>query len=388
MADLAEVITRFSKSYIEKYKPPPRVRGILALIGCCRTAAMGARMYRCENCGHELPVYNSCGNRHCPRCLGARRAQWVEQREQELLRLPYFHTVFTLPHELHGLIRANRRELYDLLFAAASETLRKFGADPRHALEGQLGFVTVLHTWDRKLGFHPHLHVLIAAGALSADRARFQVLRGGRWLFPVEALSPVFRGIYLEKLKALRKTGKIEFEGSAAGISTAAGFGSLLDLLYEKNWVVYAKAPFGGPRRLVRYLARYIHRVGICDQRILEVSESSVCFSYRERDDEQTLRTMNLQGADFLGRFAQHILPKGFTRIRFYGFWSNSLKGKLLPLIRRMLGSETCSDADERKSNECFMQTEAFQHTCPQCGNGPILPCQRLLPSTGPPLQP
>jgi len=327
MAEVAEAITRFSSSYIETYKPPPRVRGILALIGRCRTAALGARMYRCENCGYELPVYNSCGDRHCPRCLGARRARWVEQREQELLPLPYFHTVFTLPHELHGLMRANRRELYDLLFAAASETLRKFGADPRHALEGQLGFVTVLHTWDRKLGYHPHLHVLIAAG-----------------------------------------------------------FGSLLDRLHEKNWVVYTKAPFGGPRQLVRYLARYIHRVGICDQRILEVSDSAVCFSYRERDEEQTLRTMTLEGVEFLRRFAQHILPKGFTRIRFYGFWSNSLKGKHLPLIRKLLGSEPCPESGEQRPTDCVMEFEAYEHICPKCGGGPLLPDQRLLPSTGPPL--
>ena len=379
MADLAEVITRFSSSYIEKHKFPARVRGILALIGRCRTAAMGGHLYRCENCGHEVPVYNSCGNRHCPRCLGARRAQWVEQREQELLPLPYFHTVFTLPHELHRLIRGNRRALYNLLFAAAAETLGKFGADPRHALEGQLGFVSVLHTWDRKLGFHPHLHVLIAAGALSAERTRFQVLRGGRWLFPVRALSVVFRGIYLEKLKALRNAGTLR---------TPAEFDSLIDGLYQKNWVVYAKPPFGGPRQLVRYLARYIHRVGICDQRILEVSDSGVCFSYRERDENHTLQTIRLEGAEFLRRFAQHILPKGFTRIRFYGFWSNSLKGQRLPLIRRLLGCESGTEPCEEEPLDGSPDTGNDHHICPHCGKGPLLPRQRLPPTTGPPLPP
>jgi hypothetical protein len=228
--------------------------------------------------------------------------------------------------------------------------------------------------------------VLIAAGALGADRASFRTLKGGRWLFPVEALSPVFRGIYVQKLKALRKAGKLKFREPAGGLSGAAGFGSLLDRLHEKNWVVYTKAPFGGPRQLVRYLARYIHRVGICDQRILEVSDSAVCFSYRERDEEQTLRTMTLEGVEFLRRFAQHILPKGFTRIRFYGFWSNSLKGKHLPLIRKLLGSEPCPESGEQRPTDCVMEFEAYEHICPKCGGGPLLPDQRLLPSTGPPL--
>lgn len=385
MAELAEVIARFGKPYIEKHRPPARVRGILALIERCRTAALGARMYRCENCGTEVPVYNSCGNRHCPQCLGARRAEWVEQREAELLPLPYFHAVFTLPHELHGLIRETPKAIYKLLFAAAAETLMKFGRDPKHGLEGQLGFLAVLHTWDRTLGFHPHLHILIPGGALCAEPTRFRRVRRPKWLFPPEALSPVFRGIFLERLKTLRRSGELSFSKQASGYADPAAFQRLLDELYATDWVVYAKAPFGGPRQTLRYLARYVHRVAISNQRILEISETTVSFAYRDRRDPSTEQTMTLEGVEFLRRFAQHILPKGFTRIRFYGFWSNSCKSQSLPLIRELLGDHT--DAQPAEQNEILNQNYPPEHRCPRCGQAPLLPTLRLLPpTTGPPL--
>lgn len=387
MAELAEAITRFADAYIAKYRPPGRLRGILALIRQCRTAARGGRLWHCEHCGGQVPMYNSCGNRHCPTCQGALRAQWVEGREQELLPLPYFHTVFTLPHALHPLIRANPQKLYNLLFSTAAQTLQKFGRDPAHGLEGQLGFLAVLHTWDRTLGFHPHVHIVIPAVALRPGGNELRVRRGGRWLFAAKALSPVFRGIFLQRLKRLVKSGELDYRGAASAFAEPVRWQQLLDELYALDWVVYVKRPFGGPRQVLRYLARYTHRVAISNARIREITATTVSFAYRDRKEPTEEKIMALAGVEFLRRFAQHILPHGFTRVRFYGFWGNSVKTEQLARIRRLLGvreSATPEPVPEAPDAVAESSVEGSRR-CPHCARLGLLPGLILPPSTGPP---
>jgi hypothetical protein len=387
MADVAEAITRFANAYIAQYRPPGRLRGILELIRRCRTAALGGRLFCCQHCGRQVPLYNSCGNRHCPTCQGARRAEWVEQREQELLPLPYFHTVFTLPHALLPLVRANPSCFYNLLFGAAAATLNKFGRDPRHGLEGQLGFLAVLHTWDRTLGLHPHVHIVVPAAALLPHGRGLRVRRGGRWLFPVQALSLVFRGIFLQRLKRLAQEGSLEYNGPAATLAEPARFQQLLDELYGLDWVVYAKRPCGGPPQVLRYLARYTHRVAISNARIRCITDTTVSFAYRDRRQPTHERTMTLPGVEFLRRFAQHILPPGFTRVRFYGFWGNSVKTQRLVVIRDLLGvSEPALQEPALNSPAPLIDppTEPLRR-CPYCGQQSLV-AESILPrSTGPP---
>ncbi len=371
-ATVAEAILRHREDFLRRYPAPPEVRRLIGLLPLCRTAALGGHLHRCADCGHEQPRYNSCGNRHCPNCQVLAREKWLAAREADLLDLPYFHVVFTLPAELQPILLQNKREGYALLFAAAADTLLAFGRDPKRRLNGQLGFTAVLHTWNQTLGAHAHLHVLIPAGALSPDKERFTPAPGGRWLFPVRALSKVFRGIFLKRLVLLHRKNRLAFHGTLAGLGDPSAFAAFLRPLCAKDWVVYAKRPFAGPRQVLAYLGRYTHRVGISNARILEVDDTQVTFAYRDRKDASLKKTMRLEGVEFLRRFFLHTLPRGFTRIRHYGFLGNAVRERNLPLIRRLIGQAE-SEAEPESPQQRLGRVYGIELSrCPHCKTGTL----------------
>jgi hypothetical protein len=369
-ATVAEAIRRHRETFLKKHPPNAEVRKILGLLPLCRTSALGGHLYRCGDCGYEQPRYNSCGNRHCPNCQVAAREKWLAEQEAALLDLPYFHVVFTLPANLQPLILQNKTEGYNLLFGCAAETLLKFGRDPKHGLGGQLGFTAVLHTWNQTLGPHAHLHVLIPAGALSADKEAFTRARNAKWLFPVRALSRVFRALFLKRLRLAHANGRLQFHGRLAGLNDADAFAAMIGPLTQTDWVVYAKAPFAGPESVLAYLGRYTHRVGLTNARILKVTDRQVLFAYRDPQDASRKKTLALGGAEFLRRFFLHVLPKGFTRIRHYGFLGNAVRRANLPLIRLLLG-QIAPEPEEETLAERIARVYAIDlDACPCCGTG------------------
>jgi hypothetical protein len=380
---VAEAILRHRAGYIQKHAPNGAVRSLLGLLPLCRTAALGGHLYRCSQCGHEQPRYNSCGNRHCPVCQVMARERWVAQQEASLLDVPYFHMVFTLPAEVQPLLLQNKATGYNLLFRSVAETLLQFGRDPAHGLQGQLGFTAVLHTWNQTLGPHAHLHVLIPAGALKDDKTAFIRSRGGRWLFPVKALSRVFRAVFLKGLKRIHDQGALAFHGKLAGLNDAHAFAAHLEPLYRKPWVVYAKRPFAGPRQVIAYLGRYTHRVAISNARILKVTGRHVCFSYRDPQRPDRKKTMQLEGPEFLRRFFLHILPHRFTRIRHYGFLGNAVRKANVPLIRGLIGQPPPEPADESPIERIERVYGIDLCACPHCTKGRMQPVQELPPHRG-----
>jgi len=333
-------------------------RRALRDIARCRTAALGGHV-EVYACGHEVVAYNSCRTRACGRCVGHKSRAWVDAREAELLPVPYFHVVFTMPQQLARLALGHPRVLYDLLFRASSETLQQVALDERH-LGAEIGFLSVLHTWGQTLTHHPHVHCVVPGGGLARDGGRWVPSRASFFL-PVRVLSAVYRGKFLAHLK------RSYARGDLGEIDDFAG---LLDELYRTSWVVYAKRPFGGPAQVLRYLARYTHRIAIGDRRIVDVNERNVSFSYKDYNDGGAARVMALDGSEFLRRFVQHVLPGGFVRIRSYGFLANTHRTNKLALARFHLGVlPTADDLVELRDEATTVVTRA----CPTCGLGTLL---------------
>lgn len=293
-------------------------------VSVCRTPELGGHLDRCESCGFERPAYNSCRNRHCPKCQALAKARWLEKQTSELLPVGYFHLVFTVPHELNGLILTHKKRVLGLLFKAVSKTLLEFG---QTRLKGTIGIVAVLHTWDQTLKDHFHLHCLVPAGALSFDHSRWIAARKN-FLFPVTALSRVFRGKFLALLQQSCDKGKIPAANNVLKASR------------QKSWVVYAKKPFGSPQTVLDYLGRYTHRVALSNDRILQVQDGEVTLSYRDRKDSDRKKTMTLEAQEFIRRFLLHVLPDGFMRIRHFGFLANRAKKQALAQCRKLLDLE------------------------------------------------
>jgi hypothetical protein len=290
-------------------------------VSVCRTQELGGHLDRCDVCGFERPAYNSCRNRHCPKCQALAKARWLEKQTAELLPVGYFHLVFTLPHELNRLILAHKKTVLRLLFKAVSETLLEFG---QTRLKGTLGIIAVLHTWDRTLKDHFHLHCLVPAGALSFDQSRWVAARKN-FLFPVKALSQVFRGKFLALLQQACDKGKIPPANNEINASR------------QKNWIVYSKQPFGSPQTVLDYLGRYTHRVALSNDRIVKVENGQVTMSYRDRKDGDRKKTITLEAHEFIRRFLLHVLPDGFMRIRHFGFLANRSKKQSLAQCRKLL---------------------------------------------------
>ena len=298
----------------------PHVEKVLQRLRTCRTASMGFHVYRCsdDDCGHIKYQYHSCRDRHCPNCGAVKKQEWIEARMQELLPVKYYHVVFTLPHELNSLIMGHRRLLYKLLFEASSQTLLSFAQDPQY-LGALPGIISVLHTWGQILSFHPHIHCIVSGGGIVAeDEWRSAKKNSYRFLFPVKAMSIVYRAKFLQALRAMIVTGEVMLPKKMEAKQ-------LLDILYKKDWVVYAKAPFGGPNGVIEYLGRYTHKVAISNHRIMGIDEQAktVSFAYKDYADGNKQKHMTLDSKEFTRRFTQHILPKGFTKIRTYGYLAN-----------------------------------------------------------------
>jgi hypothetical protein len=312
-------------------------------LSVCRTQALGGHVRRCTGCGLVEYRYHSCGNRHCPQCGGSKRAAWLDQRRAELLDVPYFHVVFTLPHSVSALVLGNRQLLYNLLFDAAAQTLLEVAANPRH-LGARIGVLAVLHTWGQQLEHHPHVHCVVPGGGLACDSSGV-VEQPWRWLgcrpsyfLPVRVLSRVFRGKFVAGLRRTYRRGELRFGGSTAELAGPAAFAALLEGLYATDWVVYAKTPFGGPEQVLQYLTGYTHRVALSNRRLVRVTDEEVTFSWKDYAANCQQRELTLSGVEFLRRFCLHILPRGLVRIRQYGLLANRDRGARLARCRELLG--------------------------------------------------
>jgi Putative transposase/Transposase zinc-binding domain len=379
--EVADIFRLYGETYRRAHPVPPTHQRVMRDLEACRTAHLGGHAEHCPTCGFERYAYNSCRNRHCPKCQTFTKVQWVEDRKAELLPVPYFHLVFTVPHALNLLILAHKRPLLTLLFNAASQTLVQFG---QRNLGGQIGCTMVLHTWDQTLGAHFHVHCVIAAGALAADGGHW-IDADPRFLFPVRALSTVFRGKFCAALAQASATGVLPLAGESTALGTPASFDQLRAQLYAKEWVVYAKAPFAGPAHVLDYVGRYTHRVAIANHRILDVRDGWVRFAYRNRRQGDRLQTMTLDAHEFIRRFLLHVLPRGFMRLRHYGFLANRHKARTLRRCRELLGQPAAPPPRRPQSVVQWMQevTGIDLTQCPHCGARPLV--RLSLPPLSPP---
>jgi len=364
--ELADIFRQYGESYAKTHRLSVAPQKVMRAVETCRTAELGGHLKRCERCGFEHPTYNSCRNRHCPKCQSLAKAQWLQKQTAELLPVGYFHLVFTLPHRLNGLILAHKKILLSLLFKAVSETLLEFG---RRRFGGTVGILTVLHTWDQTLKDHFHLHCLVPAGALSLDQSCWIKARRN-FLFPVKALSMVFRGKFLDLLKQAGAKGSIEITSER------------LKALRNKSWIVYAKKPFGSSQTVLDYLGRYTHRVALSNDRILKVDSGEVILSYRDRKDGDRKKSMTLDAQEFIRRFLLHVLPDGFMRIRHFGFLANRSKKHLLPQCRKLLGlSPALPEIPKRSAQVLLRELTGFDLSrCPSCKLGTMIIIGELPP--------
>ena len=322
----------------------------MRLLAACRTSALGGHATRCDHCGSVDYHYHSCGNRHCPQCGGLKRLRWLAARQSELLDVPYFHLVFTLPHELSALVLGNRKLLYGLLFKTSWQTLLELGADPKH-LGARLGAIAVLHTWGQKLEHHPHVHMIVPGGGLACDRKGVAtephtwVSSRPNFLVSVRVLSRLFRGKYLAALRQAYDSGELSFAGSTTALAARPAFTAFLTKLYRKDWVVYAKEPFAGPSALLKYLTRYTHRVAMTNDRLVKMSDDHVTLSYKDYADGCQRKELTLEAVELLRRFTLHIVPDGFVRVRHYGLLTHRSRSDRLTKCRELLAAAKGKEA-------------------------------------------
>jgi hypothetical protein len=347
-------------------------RRVLRAIAQCRTAALGGHRDRCEQCAQPALSYNSCRDRHCPKCLTAARNAWVAAREEELLPVGYVHIVFTMPEPLARLALANKRVVYDLLFQAAADTLRQVAANPKR-LGADVGGVMVLHTWGQRLQHHPHVHCVVPMGGLSTNGTRWIHARP-RFFLPIPVLRKLFRGQLVAGLRDAYRDGRLDFPGTLAPLKPEAAFRAFLRSLYHQAWVVYAKPPFGSPAHVLHYLARYTHRVAISNHRLVDVTDDTVSFRWKDYRHGSQIRTLTLDAVEFLRRFLMHVLPKGFVRIRYFGFLASRRRTQGLPQCRRTLTAEPTPLVQRSVTSP-----SRVSWPCPRCGASMRL-VERLTP--------
>ena len=347
--EVADLIRAAGDVFIERNRHWLRWKHIKVLLAIrrCRTAALGGHLDECTRCGYRAPIsYNSCRDRHCPKCQTAARDRWIAARREELLPTRYLHVVFTLPHRLAPLVLQNKKILYGLLFRTSAETLLEVARDPRH-LGAEIGFFSVLHTWSQKLKIHPHVHCVVPAGGLSLDHTRWVRSRDNYFL-PKEVLREVFRGKFVDALKEAFQNGQLRFEGDLKLLAQPKIFAAWLRPLFRQDWVVYLKPPFGGPAYVLHYLGRYTHRVAISNHRLVSLTDGQVTFRWRDSAHHNQQKLLSLSLDEFLCRFLLHILPKGFVRIRNFGFLANRKRATLLPLCLQLLGSAQQPPAEQQ----------------------------------------
>ncbi|MFQ5700119.1 MAG: IS91 family transposase [Myxococcota bacterium] len=387
--EVADVVRSHGPAYLRAHGSSisSMHKRVLRDLAACRTAALGGHKSQWDRCGHEEIAYNSCRNRHCPKCQAAGQAAWLEARRQELLEVPYFHVVLTLPDRLGPLALQNKRLVYGLLFRAASETLQTIARDPKH-LGAEIGFLAVLHTWGQALHHHPHVHCVVPGGGISLDGKRWVACKrsrkGKHFLLPVRVLSRLFRGKLLAYLRKAFDDGKLVLHGRLAQLSDPLAWRRFLDALAATDWVVYAKPPFGGPGQVLKYLARYTHRVAISNSRLVSIENGQVTFRWKDYRRGNEWRIMTLDARELLRRFLLHTLPKGFQRIRHYGFLANRVRQKKLALCCELLGSNA-SDVEVHEENRDVtvlpdLAPEEPSPRCPVCPEGRMRFVGRVKP--------
>jgi hypothetical protein len=373
--EVADLIRAAGAAFLERNRHWLRWKHIKVLraIRRCRTAALGGHLDECTRCGHRAAIsYNSCRDRHCPKCQTAARERWIAARRRELLPTRYLHVVFTLPHRLAPLVLQNKKVLYGLLFRTSAETLLEVARNPKR-LGAEIGFFSVLHTWSQKLNIHPHVHCVVPAGGLSPDHTRWVRSRDNYFL-PKEVLREVFRGKFVAALEQAFQNGQLRFEGDLKLLAQPKIFAAWLRPLFRQDWVVYLKRPFGGPDYVLHYLGRYTHRVAISNHRLVSLSDGQVTFRWRDSAHHNEQKLLSLSLEEFLCRFLLHILPKGFVRIRSFGFLANRKRATLLPLCFQLLGSAQQPQADQHASST---EDGPDLWRCPKCG-GPMKVIERL----------
>jgi len=350
---------------------------VMSAIERCRTAALGGHVERCEKCSHTIIAYNSCRNRHCPKCQGAAAREWLAEREAELLPVPYYHVVFTLPAQIADIAYHNKAVIYDLLFKASSETMLTIAADTKH-LGARIGFLSVLHSWGSAMTHHPHVHMIVPGGGFSLDGQRWVACRP-RFFLSVEVLSALFRGLFLHKLRAAYQAGELQFFGKHAPLVDPQAFAAFLRPLYNKKWVVYCKRPFGGPEEVLCYLARYTHRIAISNRRLISSDHKGVTFKWKDyrREGRERYQVMTLATHEFIRRFLMHVLPAGFHRIRYYGLLASGKRAENIARARELL-TPPIIPLDAIKAASTNADTpQTPEHRCPCCG-GRMLVIERF----------
>lgn len=369
-SELADIFKMHFSNYCKSNKLTSEQHKVANAIQNCRTSNLGGHIYKCDHCGELHICYNSCRNRHCPKCQALRTAKWLEQRKAELLPAQYFHVVFTLPHELNDLISYNKKPLYHILFKSVWETLRTLGQDPER-LGGLMGMIAILHTWGQNLFRHNHLHCIVPGGALT-NKGWNPSKKG--FLFPVKVMSKIFRGIYVSELRKAYKNLKLPDN---------TNFDNLLNNVMKKDWVVYSKEPFAGPEKLLDYFGRYTHKVAISNNRILNCTKDHISFKWRDYSDNNKLKIMKLHPHEFIRRFMYHVVPTGFMRIRFFGFLANACKTKNIALIRHQLNAKNAKSIEKVNKNidALMLELTGIDITiCPNCKAGKLNRIQTLKP--------
>jgi putative transposase/transposase-like zinc-binding protein len=346
---------------------------VMSAIESCRTAALGGHVARCENCSHTQIAYNSCRNRHCPKCQGAAAQEWLAAREAELLPVPYYHVVFTLPAAIADIAYQNKAVIYNLLFKASAETLTTIAADPKH-LGARIGVLSVLHTWGSALTHHPHVHMIVPGGGISPDANKWVSCRPGFFL-PVRVLSRLFRRLFLEKLVAAHMAGELQFFGNHAPLTDAQAFAAYLAPLRNSEWVVYSKPPFGGPEEVLRYLARYTHRVAISNSRLVAINDNGVTFRWKDYriEGHERYKVMTLATHEFIRRFLIHLLPDGFHRIRYYGLLASTTRAQNIARARELLAIPILPIEVIKAASTNTAEPQTPEHPCPCCGGRMII---------------
>jgi len=377
--EVADVFRRYGPAYRQRHAGSLSrgQRRVMSAIELCRTAALGGHLEQCDSCGHQRPAYHSCRNRHCPKCQSLARAKWLQDRQAELLPVEYFHVVFTVPEEIAALAYQNKEVVYGILFHAAAESLRTLAADPQH-LGAEIGFLAVLHTWGQNLLHHPHLHCVVPGGGLSPDGQRWIACRPGFFL-PVRVLSRLFRRLFLRPLQIAFDRGQLQFFSALERLREPQAFAQYLAPLRKTEWVVYAKAPFGGPEQVLNYLGRYTHRVALSNNRLLDIDHGKVVFRWKDYRHHDQQKTMTLEAEEFIRRFLLHVLPDGFQRIRHYGFLGHRYRQAQLARCRQLLGvvgtligpAQGQTQADYRQLYQELTGKSLRQ--CPVCQRGQMV---------------
>lgn len=372
--EVADILHRYGGEYRQENHLSYEQQKVISHIQGCRTAALGGHVEQCNACGFETIAYNSCRDRHCPKCQMMAKEKWLSDRKAELLPCGYFHLVFTLPHTLNQLILCNKKIMLAMLFSAVNETLQAFAQDPQWRLNGQLGMIAVLHTWSQTLMDHFHLHCLVPAGALSVSQNKWTPARRS-FLFRITSLAKEFRKRYLDRLKKTYQKEDLIFPGETASLDSPEAFGKMIKKLSETDWITYAKRPFSGPEQVLEYLGRYTHRVAISNNRIISMEKGKVVFTYRDRQQNNEKKTMSVDASEFIRRFLLHVLPKGFMKIRYFGFLANVKKKENIRLIRQLVGVAMKVPGKIKETvQQIMLRVTGIDITCcPRCKKGKML---------------